>query len=62
MWEKAVDRSKSPLISLPCLALLLVILVPAHGSYAAEDWAIPRTEYGQPNLQGVWFYGSGTPF
>lgn len=57
-----MDRSKSPLISLPCLALLLVILVPAHGSYAAEDWAIPRTEYGQPNLQGVWFYGSGTPF
>ena len=23
---------------------------------------IPRTEFGQPDMQGVWFYGTSTPW
>jgi len=26
-----------------------------------SDWVMPRTEYGQPNFQGTWFFGSRTP-
>lgn len=29
---------------------------------ASENWAMPRTGYGQPDLQGVWFYGTATPY
>ena len=25
------------------------------------NWAIPRTEYGVPDFQGIWFFGSHTP-
>lgn len=25
------------------------------------DWVMPRTEYGHPDLQGTWFFGSRTP-
>ena len=28
---------------------------------AAEDYAIPRTEWGQPDLQGVWNFSSNVP-
>lgn len=30
-------------------------------SAQAQDWEVPRTEYGQPDMQGVWYYGSATP-
>ncbi len=26
-----------------------------------SDWKLPRTEYGHPDLQGTWFFGSRTP-
>jgi len=26
------------------------------------DWVMPRTEYGHPDFQGTWFFGSRTPF
>jgi hypothetical protein len=26
-----------------------------------SDWDMPRTEFGHPNLQGTWFFGSRTP-
>jgi len=26
-----------------------------------SDWVMPRTEHGQPDLQGTWFFGSRTP-
>jgi hypothetical protein len=25
------------------------------------DYVVPRTEYGQPDLQGVWNFSSNTP-
>ena len=39
-----------------------VILIAGSGSATADSWTAPRTEYGQPDLQGIWFYGSATPF
>ncbi|MFT4861509.1 MAG: hypothetical protein ACI95C_000719 [Pseudohongiellaceae bacterium] len=30
-------------------------------SFAAEDYSIPRTQWGQPDLQGVWNFSSDTP-
>ncbi|MEE3012499.1 MAG: hypothetical protein VX350_09210, partial [Pseudomonadota bacterium] len=27
----------------------------------AAAWVIPRTEYGVPDFQGIWFFGSRTP-
>ena len=29
---------------------------------AAKKYVVPRTESGQPDLRGVWNYGSDTPF
>jgi hypothetical protein len=28
----------------------------------SSDWVMPRTEYGHPDLQGTWLFGSTTPF
>lgn len=30
-------------------------------SFAAEDYTVPRTEWDQPDLQGVWNFSSNTP-
>ena len=30
-------------------------------SFAAEPYKAPRTEWGQPDLQGVWNFSSNTP-
>ncbi len=27
----------------------------------AQEWEVPRTEFDQPDMQGVWYYGSATP-
>jgi len=29
---------------------------------AERNTTLPRTEFGRPDLQGVWFYGTSTPF
>ena len=46
--------------------LITASLLSAH-AFAQEitreaDWEIPRTEYGHADLQGVWSFGSQTPF
>lgn len=28
----------------------------------SSDWIMPRTEYGRPDFQGTWLFGSTTPF
>ena len=38
---------------------MLLLLVAQAGS--AEDWVLPRTEYGHPDLQGNWTNGTLTP-
>jgi hypothetical protein len=42
--------------------LSFAILLSCSFSTAAESTALPQTEYGHPDLQGVWFYGTGTPY
>jgi hypothetical protein len=57
-----MGRSKGQSTPLSFLALFLIIQLSANINHAAEAQVSPLTEHGQPNLQGVWFYGSGTPF
>ena len=43
--------------------LISILLVPINVSLAqtAGSYVIPRTEWGQPDLQGVWNFNSSTP-
>lgn len=46
------------------LLLLLALLVASIGlstAQSAEDYTMPRTEWGQPDLQGIWNFNSSTP-
>ena len=42
---------------------LLFVFVSIQVSYAqsVDDYAAPKTEWGQPDLQGVWNFNSETP-
>ena len=44
-------------------ALLLALATTVCGYAAAQDadYEVPRTEYGQPDLQGVWNFSSSIP-
>ena len=44
----------------PLFALLLILQANVHG--ADPDWTVPRTEYGHPDLQGLWTNATQTPF
>lgn len=50
-------KHMSPLSTARCLVLCLI---PALG-FAAEEYENPRTEWGLPDLQGVWNFASNTP-
>jgi hypothetical protein len=41
--------------------LLTVFSGAAVAQFAGADYEVPRTEYGQPDLQGVWNFSSNTP-
>ncbi len=46
------------------ISLILSILTTSlaiSSAQAADDYTAPRTEYGQPDLQGVWNFSSNTP-
>jgi len=43
------------------LAITSMILAIFVATTAAEMEDIPRTEFGQPDLQGIWYYGTSTP-
>jgi hypothetical protein len=49
-------KKHNSLILLFCFSLQL----PLSG-LAAEDYTVPRTEWGQPDLQGVWNFSSNVP-
>jgi len=60
--EANMKKIKLPLIP----SLLLVFLGVGFASIspfsvAADDYAVPLTEWGQPDLQGVWNFSSNTP-
>ena len=42
------------------LSAILLLVISALG-FAAENYEVPRTEWGLPNLQGVWNFSSQTP-
>lgn len=46
-----ISKSLIPLVSL-CLPLFAI---------AADDYSVPQTQWGQPDLQGVWNFSSDTP-
>lgn len=46
-----------PQINISWLALLLIPGL----SFAQGDYEVPRTEWGLPDLQGVWNFSSQTP-
>ncbi len=41
---------------LPAIAAVFTL-----GAFAAEDYVVPHTEWGQPDLQGVWNFSSNVP-
>lgn len=43
-----------------CFAVVLIFGL-IFGANAQSDYEVPRTEYGHPDLQGVWNYASNTP-
>lgn len=47
------------LISRSRTNLFLIMLFSAATNAAESD--LPRTEFGQPDMQGIWYYGSATP-
>jgi len=42
--------------------VLILILGTSIEYVSADSWIMPRTEYGYPDMQGTWYYGSATPF
>ena len=51
---------KTNSLILPCLALVLTWSFSVI-SFAADDYVAPRTQWGQPDLQGVWNFSSNIP-
>ena len=45
------------------LLFVATLIAPISLSFAqtADDYVVPRTEWGQPDLQGVWNFNSSTP-
>lgn len=48
--------------TLPSLLICVLMLLSSNSFAADETWAVPRTEHGYPNLQGLWTNPSQTPF
>ena len=45
------------------IVLLFGLSISAGAQSAGERaWEMPRTPEGHPDIQGIWFYGSGTPY
>ena len=46
---------------LPLIVLVLIPWVNMSDAKADDDYQVPRTEWGLPDLQGVWNFNSSTP-
>ena len=40
---------------------MLTVISGIAVAQSTDEYAVPRTEYGQPDLQGVWNFSSSTP-
>ena len=49
------------LASLVLFSVNVVGQIDAGTETSASDWRMPRTEYGRPDFQGTWWFGSRTP-
>ena len=49
-----------PSSTLSCIVACLLFIFTAT-AFAQTDYVLPRTEYGHPDLQGVWNFASHTP-
>ena len=55
-------RYLASLFTVIVVLLLLTVPITSQAQTTAEDgWAVPRTPWGDPDLQGVWSYASLTP-
>ena len=52
---------KKAIIAFPSLTALALGCAFSSIIFAADDYVVPRTEWGQPDLQGVWNFSSNTP-
>jgi len=52
---------KKATIAFPRLAVLAIACAFPTIVLAADDYVAPRTQWGQPDLQGVWNFSSNTP-
>jgi hypothetical protein len=52
---------RKTIIACQSLTALAVGCVFSFVAFAADDYVVPRTEWGQPDLQGVWNFSSNTP-
>ncbi|MEZ7831299.1 MAG: hypothetical protein QMC06_07080, partial [Gammaproteobacteria bacterium] len=52
---------KKAIIAFPRLTALAVACAFSTMTLAADDYVAPRTQWGQPDLQGVWNFSSNTP-
>ena len=41
--------------------VVFTVLILGHGVTLAQTWTVPRTSFGQPDLQGVWDFATITP-
>ena len=48
-------------IKILLIMLMLTVISGIAVAQSADEYAVPRTEYGQPDLQGVWNFSSSTP-
>ena len=54
-------RNRRQAAVLTVIAVLVLVALPAAGQPGAEQWTVPRTPDGQPDLQGVWSFATITP-
>ena len=52
---------KKAIMAFPRLTLLAVACAFSTVALAADDYVTPRTQWGQPDLQGVWNFSSNRP-
>ncbi len=56
------DRCFAALVAVAAIVLMVPVAAAGQGSApTADDWTVPRTADGQPDLQGIWASDSATP-